>query len=339
MKQEKVLVTGASGYIAIHCISELLNNGYKVKGSLRNLNREDEVRKSIGEKSYNNNLEFCKLNLLNNEGWDDAASDCEYIFHIASPCFIEEPKNEDELITPALEGTLRALKAAHKSKVKKVVLTSSIGAIAYGHQKSFCDTKDWTDTSKDVGAYIKSKTLAEKAAWDFVDYQSRRSFRFTSINPGMVFGPLLGNDIEGTSVKLIIRMITGKYPALPNIYFTVVDVRDIAKLHVQALSNPNCDFKRIIATSHKGIQFLEISEILRKLGFNKSPMSLIPSQVINALAMFNRDMKTTSTMIKRGYYGVDISETISIFDWEPIPLSKTLEDMTNSLTKILNLKI
>ena len=152
VNQGKVLVTGASGYIALHCILELLNTGYKVKGSLRNLNREDEVRKSLGTELKNNSLEFCKLNLLDDEGWEDATSDCDYLLHIASPCLVEEPKNEKELITPALEGTLRALKAAHNSKVKKVVLTSSMGAIAYGHNKSYCDTNDWTDTSKEVGA-------------------------------------------------------------------------------------------------------------------------------------------------------------------------------------------
>ena len=334
--QGKVLVTGASGYIALHCISELLNNGYKVKGSLRNLNREDEVRKSLSTKFNNNNLEFCKLNLLNDEGWEDAASDCDFLFHIASPCFIEEPKDENEIITPALEGTLRALRAAHKSKVKKVVLTSSMGAIAYGHSKSCCDHTDWTDTSANVGAYVKSKTIAEKAAWDFVNNQTEATFVMTTIHPGMVFGPLLSSDTGGISASLISKMMTGVFPALPNIYFTVVDVRDVAYLHVQSLTNKQSDHKRIIATSQKGMPFIEISGILRELGFNKSPKNLVPNQVINSLAMFNRDMKSTASMIKRGCYGADISETISIFDWEPIPLKKTLEDMTNSLKKILN---
>ena len=336
VSQGKVLVTGASGYVALHCILELLNNGFEVRGSLRDLNRVDEVRKSLGPTLNYNNLEFCKLNLLNDEGWDDAASDCDYLFHIASPCFVEEPTNENELIIPAVEGTLRALNAAHKSKVKKVVLTSSMGAIAYGHNKSYCNTNDWTDTSKDVGAYIKSKTIAEKAAWDFVDNQTDESFSMTTIHPGMVFGPLLSNDIEGISASLITKMITGKFPALPDIYFTVVDVRDVAKLHVQSLTNHHSDNKRIIATSQKSISFLEISKILRDIGFDKSPKSLVPTKVINSLAMFNRDMKSTSNMIKRGKYGADISETISIFDWEPTPLKKTLEDMTISLNKILN---
>ena len=327
----KVLVTGASGYIALHCIFELLSNGYQVKGSLRDLNRKDEVRKSLGKNFHNNNLDFCKLNLLNDEGWDDAVSDCDYLFHIASPCFIKEPKNENELIIPALEGTLRALKAAHKSGVKKVVLTSSMGAIAYGHNKRHCTTSDWTNTSKEVGAYIKSKTIAEKAAWDFVCKQTDKSLKMTTIHPGMVFGPLLSVDDEGISASLIKKMITGRYPALPDIYFTVVDVRDVAKLHVQSLNNHLSDNKRIIATSQKGIRFLEISKILRELGFNKSPKVLVPTQLINFLAMFNRDMKSTSSMIKRGRYGADISETSLIFDWKPTPLKKTLEDMTLSL--------
>tara|TARA_B100000700_G_scaffold327956_1_gene444162 strand:- start:804 stop:1820 length:1017 start_codon:yes stop_codon:yes gene_type:complete len=334
--QEKVLVTGASGYISLHCILGLLNKGYKVKGSLRNLNREDEVRKSLGENFKNENLEFCELNLLSDKGWEDAASDCDYLFHIASPCCIEEPKNENEIIKPALEGTLRALTAAHKSKIKKVVLTSSMGAIAYGHDKSYCDHTDWTDTSKNVGAYIKSKTIAEKAAWDFIEKQTEDSFTMTTIHPGMVFGPLLSNDIEGISASLIVKMITGKFPALPDIYFTVVDVRDVANLHIQSLTNKKSDHKRIIATSHEGISFLEISQILRELGFNKSPKTLIPSQVISSLAMFNRDMKNTASMIKRGCYGADLSETISVFGWEPVPFKKTLEDMTNTLKMILN---
>ena len=333
INQEKVLVTGASGYIALHCISELLEKGYKVKGSLRNLNREDEVRKSLGAEVENEKLEFCKLNLLDDEGWDAAASDCDYLLHIASPCFIEEPKDEKQLIQPALEGTLRALKAAQKSKLKKVVLTSSMGAMAYGHKKRTCNHNDWTDISQDVGAYIKSKTIAEKAAWDFINNQSDGSFKMTTIHPGMVFGPLLSKDIDGISASLITKMITGKFPALPDIYFTVVDVRDVAKLHIQSLKNQESDHKRIIATSQEGIPFLEISKILRELGFKKSPKSLIPNQVINSLAIFNKNMKSTASMIKRGCYDADISETILLYDWNPIPFNKTLKDMTNSLKK------
>ena len=329
--QEKVLVTGASGYIALHCISKLLNDGYKVKGSLRDLAREGQVRKSLENKQAEANLEFCNLDLLKDDGWDEAASDCDYLIHIASPFIIQEPKNENTLIEPALKGTLRALNSAKNSKVKKVVLTSSMASIAYGHNKEICTNSDWTDITKYAGAYIKSKTVAEKAAWDFIDNHSDNSFSLTTIHPGMVFGPILNKNFQGASASLINNLITGKFPALPDLYFTVVDVRDVAKLHVQSLKNIRSDNKRIIATSSNSIAFLEISKILREFGFDKAPTNLIPNKVINSLAPFNKEMKSTAVMINRGSYKVDISETELLFNWKPIPLRKTLEDMTNSL--------
>ena len=331
---EKVLVTGASGFIAIHCINELLNAGYAVKGSLRNLRREDEVRKSLEKVPENHELEFCKLDLLDDEGWDNAAFDCDYVLHIASPFTIEEPKNESLLIKPALEGTLRALNAAKtSSKVKKVILTSSMASIAYGHDKQLCTPEDWTDIRKDVGAYVKSKTIAEKAAWDFI-HSDKPSFSMTTIHPGMVFGPLLSEDIDGASAELLSKMINGKFPALPDAYFTVADVRDVANLHVQSLRNNKSDNKRIITTSPQGINIMEISNILRKNGYKKAPQNFIPTKMINSLAPFNKEMKSMAAMVNRGSYGADISETISIFNWEPISLEKTLIDMSNSLQQI-----
>ncbi len=332
---EKVLVTGASGFIASHCINELLNAGYTVKGSLRNMRREDEVRKSLKKDSENHKLEFCKLDLLDDEGWDKAAFDCDYLLHIASPFTIEEPKKESVLIKPALEGTLRALNAAkNSSKVKKVVLTSSMAAIAYGHDKQLCKPEDWTDTTKNVGAYVKSKTIAEKAAWEFIHSDNEPSFSMTTIHPGMVFGPLLSDDIDGASAELLSKMINGKFPALPDAYFTVVDVRDVAKLHVESLRNKKSDNKRIITTSPQGINIMEISNLLRKNGYKKAPQNFIPTKVINSLAPFNKEMKSMAAMVNRGSYGADITETISIFNWEPISLEKTLIDMSNSLKQI-----
>ena len=330
-KQEKVLVTGASGYIALHCISELLSNGYKVKGSLRDLGKESQVKKSLDFNLSESNLEFCYLDLLKDDGWEEATSDCDYLIHIASPFIIQEPKDENTLIEPALKGTLRALNSAKKSNIKKVVLTSSMASIAYGHNKEKCTNSDWTDITEYTGAYIKSKTIAEKAAWEFIENQSDKSLSLTTIHPGMVFGPLLNNDLDGASASLINNLITGKFPALPDLYFTFVDVRDVAKLHVQSLKNTGSNNKRIIATSSNSVAFLEISKILREFGFNKAPLNLIPNKVINSLAPFNKEMKSTALMIKRGSYKVDISETELLFNWNPVPLRKTLEDMTNSL--------
>ena len=331
---EKVLVTGASGFVASHCIKELLKAGYSVKGSLRNLIREEEVRKSIGKDLIDNNLEFCKLDLLEDEGWDNASYSCDYLLHIASPFTINEPKKESLLIEPALKGTLRALRTAKSSKIKKVILTSSMAAIAYGHNKKICNPEDWTNISKQVGSYIKSKTMAEKAAWDFVKNDNENSFTMTTLHPGMVFGPLLSNDVDGASAELILKMIKGKMPAVPDIYFTAVDVRDVARLHVESIKNNKSNNKRIIATSPKGINIMEISKLLRKNGFTKAPQNFIPTKLINSLAPFNKEMKSVAAMISRGSYDVNIDETISIFGWEQISLEKTLLDMSNSLQKI-----
>ena len=332
---EKVLVTGASGFIAMHCINELLNAGYTVKGSLRDMRREDEVRKSLKNDSDNYNLHFCKLDLLKDNGWNEATRDCDYVLHIASPFTIEEPKNESLLIKPALEGTIRALNASkNSSKVKKFILTSSMATIAYGHDKDLCTPEDWTDLTKNVGSYVKSKTIAEKAAWDFIHSDNEHSFSMTTIHPGMVFGPLLSEDISGASAKLISKMIKGKYPALPDAYFTIVDVRDVAKLHVKSLKNNKSDNKRIIATSPQGINIMEVSNILRSNGYKKAPKNYIPTKMINSLAPFNKEMKSMAAMVNRGSYGADIEETLSIFNWEPISLEKTLKDMCNSLQEI-----
>ena len=183
--------------------------------------------------------------------------------------------------------------------------------------------------------YIKSKTLAERAAWNYIDNLKEKSFKMTSIHPGMVFGPLLSNQINSTSASLIIKMIKGQFPALPNIYFSVVDVRDVAKLHVESLTNTKSDFKRIITSSSKAISFLEISKILRKIGHKKTTLKTVPDQIIKLLAIFNKDMRTSKSMIKRGDFSLDLSQTNEIYNWEPTPLYKTMLDMSNSLKAFL----
>ena len=325
-----VLVTGASGYIASHCIKVLLENGFKVKGSVRDL-KKVETTKNFLEDSLNvDNLEFCELNLLNDRGWYSALEDCDYLIHLASPCTIKEPKNESEIINPAVEGTLRALNFANNSKVKKVVLTSSIGAMLYGNEKKYCETSDWTDLSEYVGSYIKSKTMAEKTAWNYFNSLPNPSFSFTTINPGMVFGPVINRNLDGVSQNMILNLIRGQYPFLPDIYFSVVDVRDVAKIHVDVLFKKESDNKRLIVSSEKSISFLDISRNLKKIGFIKCPTKLIPSILIRFLAFFKKDMKITYMMIKKGYFEVDISKTKSIFNWNPITLENSLLDMIES---------
>ena len=206
---EKVLVTGASGFIAEHCIIELLKNGYSVKGSLRTMNREQEVRDAVKTETDDTKLEFCKLDLLEDDGWEDAMWDCDYLMHVASPFVIEDPKDENELIKPAKEGTLRALNAAKKAGIKRVVLTSSVAAVNSHMMSGTSDHTTWTDiNSKYVTPYQKSKTIAEKAAWDFYNNQdSNNKMELAVINPGGVMGPQLGNDLGGASTQIVSQLI------------------------------------------------------------------------------------------------------------------------------------
>ena len=334
---DKVLVTGASGYIALHCISELLKKGYAVKGSLRNLDREEEVRSSIKKEVADDNLEFCKLNLLSDDGWQDAMHGCDYLLHMASPFITYEPKNEDDLIRPAKEGTLRALKFAKDAGVKKVVLTSSVAAIAYGHKKPICGPSDWSDINQNIGAYTKSKTIAERAAWDFINSQEQKNMTMTTIHPGLVLGPLLSNDIDGASADIMNKLITGQFPGNPNLNFTIVDVRDVALLHVKAISSDESNGKRCLTTSKDYLHMSKLSSILREGGYKKAPSKNIPNFIVKFLALFSSEMKGVARNLDRKYE-VDISETISLFNWKPIEIKKTILDMAASVQNILENK-
>ena len=334
---DKVLVTGASGYIALHCISELLKKGYAVKGSLRNLDREEEVRSSIKKEVADDNLEFYKLNLLSDDGWKDAMQGCDYLLHMASPFITYEPKNEDDLIRPAKEGTLRALKFAKYAGVKKVVLTSSVAAIAYGHKKPICGPSDWSDINQNIGAYTKSKTIAERAAWDFINSQEQKNMTMTTIHPGLVLGPLLSNDIDGASADIMNKLITGQFPGNPNLNFTIVDVRDVALLHVKAISSDESNGKRCLTTSKDYLHMSKLSSILREGGYKKAPSKNIPNFIVKFLALFSSEMKGVARNLDRKYE-VDISETISLFNWKPIEIKKTILDMAASVQNILENK-
>jgi dihydroflavonol-4-reductase len=334
---DKVLVTGASGYIALHCISELLKKGYAVKGSLRNLDREEEVRSSIKKEVADDNLEFCKLNLLSDDGWKDAMQGCDYLLHMASPFITYEPKNEDDLIRPAKEGTLRALKFAKDAGVKKVVLTSSVAAIAYGHEKSICGPSDWSDINQNIGAYTKSKTIAERAAWNFINSQEQKNMAMTTVHPGLVLGPLLSDDIDGASADIMNKLITGQFPGNPNLNFTIVDVRDVALLHVKAISSDESNGKRCLTTSKDYLHMSKLSSILREGGYKKAPSKNIPNFIVKFLALFSSEMKGVARNLDRKYE-VDISETISLFNWKPIEIKKTILDMAASVQNILENK-
>jgi len=271
MSNELVLVTGGSGFIGAHCIIQLLNTGYRVRTTVRSLKREPEVRAMLQHGGISNpeslssdRLSFVAADLESDAGWPEAVAGCQFVLHVASPFPPGVPKHEDELIIPAREGTLRVLRASRDAGVKRVVLTSSFAAIGYGQppqQAPFNET-NWTDPdAEDLSAYVKSKTLAERAAWDFIAREGG-SLELSVINPVGVFGPALGSDYS-TSILIVQRMMDGAIPGVPTLSFGVVDVRDVASLHLSAMTNPAAQGERFLAVAGDFVSMLDIAKILK----------------------------------------------------------------------------
>ena len=332
---EKVLVTGASGFIAEHCIIELLKNGYSVKGSLRSMNREQEVRDAVKTETDDAKLEFCKLDLLEDDGWEDAMWDCDYLMHVASPFVIEDPKDENELIKPAKEGTLRALNAAKKAGIKRVVLTSSVAAVNSHMMSGTSDHTTWTDiNSKYVTPYQKSKTIAEKAAWDFYNNQDNSNkMELAVINPGGVMGPQLGNDLGGASTQIVSQLISGKFPMIPALSFPFIDVRDVAILHLKAMTTPDADGKRFIAAHSKPTWMYEVAEVLSAAGYEKIKLKKAPSLMLKLIGLFDNKTKSLVPMLDK-YVPCDNSQTVKVLNWEPMPWEQAFIEHAKSIEAI-----
>ena len=332
---KKVLVTGASGFIAEHCIIELLKNGYSVKGSLRSMNREQEVRDAIKTGASDENLEFCQLDLLEDDGWEDAMWDCDYLMHVASPFVIEDPKDENELIKPAKEGTLRALNAAKKAGIKRVVLTSSVAAVNSHMMSGTSDHTTWTDiNSKYVTPYQKSKTIAEKAAWDFYNSQdSNNRIELAVINPGGVMGPQLGNDLGGASTQIVSQLISGKFPMIPALSFPFIDVRDVAILHLKAMTTPEADGKRFIAAHSEPTWMYQVAEVLSAAGYEKIKLKKAPSFMLKLIGLFDNKTKSLVPMLDK-YVPCDNSQTVKILNWEPMPWEQAFIEHAKSIEAI-----
>jgi nucleoside-diphosphate-sugar epimerase len=297
MPAEKVLVTGASGFIAKHCIAELVRQGYPVRATLRDLAREEEVRRAIGNAgATGGDIEFVEADLLKDEGWDKAVGGCTYVLHVASPFPIKNPRDADIVIKPAREGALRVLRAATKAGVKRVVMTSSIVAVTLpwpeakpGH---VFDEKDWTNPERpDVTPYVKSKTLAELAAWDYVK-STPGAPELTTVNPAFVLGPAADADLS-TSLEVIRVMGLGQYPAAPRIAFPISDVRDVATTHVLAMTNPQAAGQRFLSANG----FLRLVEVSRLIEAalpdlsRKVPKRELPDFVVRLLAMVDVRLK------------------------------------------------
>jgi nucleoside-diphosphate-sugar epimerase len=291
-----VLVTGGSGFLGSHCIIKALSSNYRVRTTVRSLKREKEVREMLTAGGVTNldDVSFVETDLSKDDGWTTAVQGCTYVLHVASPFPPASPKHEDELIVPAREGTLRVLRAARDAGAKRVVITGSLAAISYGHSnwdyanKPFTES-DWTDVDgQGVGAYAKSKTLAERAAWDFMEKEGG-SLELAVINPGLILGPVLGPD-SAVSIELISRLMNGSLPAAPRLTFTVVDVRDAAELHLMAMTDPNAKGQRFISCSPPIMTIQEISLALRdKMGSaaRRAPRRQLPDILLKIGALFD----------------------------------------------------
>jgi len=327
---KKVLLTGISGFIGQHCAQQLLAAGYAVKGSVRNLEKAAAVRTAVGDSEH---LEFCELDLMKDQGWEDAAADCDFLMHVASPFFSKEPKDENKLIRPAVDGTLRALAAADKAGIKRVVLTSSMVAML-GELKGDPNITDqsWTDIkAKSATAYLKSKTLAEMAAWDF----AKDKFELVTVHPGPVFGPPLNNNISGESMTMISNMITGKIPMMFKAAINMSDVRDVAKIHVSALENPEAANRRFVVASETAHPFTEMTSILKSAGYEKVSTKVAPTFMVKFMANFDAEMRGMLPYVGKTYQA-DVRPTMQTFNWQPIAVKKMVLETAAAVKEILD---
>ncbi|GEA51466.1 dihydroflavonol-4-reductase [Vibrio inusitatus NBRC 102082] len=334
MAKQIVLLTGISGFIGLHIAKQLLDKGFHVRGSIRNLKKAEIIKNTLEKASADiSELSFIELDLTSDNGWDSAAEGCDYVMHVASPYAAAEPKHEDEMIIPAVDGSLRALRAAKNAGVKRVVLTSSAMTMMATMKSGTFGPNDWADTNSiDIGTYAKSKTLAEQAAWQFMEKQDS-ALELVTVNPGGVFGPALGDDITGQSMTMIDQMLRGKIPMLANVAMPMIDVRDVANIHVQAMIHPNAAGQRIVASRSEPTHLTEIPKILKEHGYKGPSTRIAPNLLLRFMALFDNEAKG---MV--GLLGVNVradnSKTLELFDWSPRPFSEAVLDAATAVAQI-----
>jgi dihydroflavonol-4-reductase len=328
---DRVLVTGGSGFLGAHCVLALLEAGYDVRTTIRSPQRAADVRSQLaagGLADAGDRLEFAVADLLDDAGWAEAVAGCRYVLHVASPFPMTEPKDPDELVRPAREGALRVLRAAREAGVERVVLTSSFAAIGYGHaptKRPFTED-DWTelDSGRPISAYVRSKTLAEQAAWAFIREEQGAAkeggaLQLATVNPVGILGPVLGPDYS-SSVELVKLVREGRLPRLPDVYFGVVDVRDVAALHLLAMTRPEAAGERFLATAGDALSAPELALLIR--GHLGSPAGdrvrtgLMPTWILKAAAPFSRRVRGSLPDI--GVYRNGSSHKArSVLGWQP----------------------
>lgn len=332
-----VLVTGGSGYVASHLILKLLQDGYTIRTTLRSLSKEQQVRSALQNAGavHMERLSFHAADLTQDKGWAEAIQGCTYVHHVASPFPGHAPKDENELIIPAREGTLRVLKAAREAKVKRLIFTSSFAAIGYGapdRQETYTEN-DWSILDG-LPAYHKSKTLAEKAAWDFIEAEGG-GLELSVINPVGIFGPVLSNDMS-SSIDLIKKLMDGSIAKCPKTYFNIVDVRDLADLHIKAMIDPAAKGERFIASSDgKPLGLIDVARIIsqgRPEKAQKVPTSEVPTWVVRLIAIFSPVARQTVPFLNVIRL-LSNEKAKTVLDWKPRAVQDTILDTVDSLVK------
>ncbi len=336
--EKLVLVTGGSGFVGSHCILQLLNKGYQARTTLRSLSRKDEVIKMLknGGAESVENLSFIEADLSKDANWDEAVKDCEYVLHVASPISLKIPRDENEMIVPAVEGTLRVLRASKNAGVRRIVITSSFGAVGYSHKDTdtLITEEDWTDPNdKTLSAYLKSKTLAEKAAWDFIKKEGG-NLELSVVNPVGIFGPLLGPDLSGGH-EILKQLLDGSMKAIPKINFGIVDVRDVADLHLRAMTNSAAKGQRFLALAGGIVSLRDIALMLKsKMGNEAQNVTtrVLPDWIVRIAALFNPLAKNIVPQLGR-VKNASNEKAKKILGWTPRPNEEAIMASVESMVR------
>lgn len=330
-----VLVTGASGYIALHVIRQLLDAGHRVRGTVRSLAREAELRAALGDPD-GERLSFVTADLTADAGWDEAVAGCSHVVHTASPVPLRNPEHVDALIPEARDGALRVLRAAHEAGVRRVVMTSSVAAVYAGSQQPIEGDRfseaDWSRTDGPISAYAKSKTVAEQAAWDFIaGLPEDRPMELATINPSLVLGPTLAQD-QSASVEVVRRLLARETPGCPRLGWTLVDVRDVAAAHITALTAPEAAGHRYIC-AHEFRWIGDVADLLERHlagSGRRIPTRRLPDWLVRLVGLFDPTIRmvVSDLGVRKDF---DTSAIRRDLAWTPRPLEQTITDCADSL--------
>ena len=331
---QTVLVTGGSGYIAGYVIAALIARGFSVRATVRSLSREAEIRATLKKITDPSGIQFFAADLNGDAGWAEAVAGCTYVQHVASPLPVADPKHDDELVRPARDGALRVMRAARDAGVKRVVMTASVASIAYGHgdQTAPYTEEDWTDETNltATSPYVRSKTIAERAVRDWFKREGG-ALELVTIHPGLVIGPVLGNDFSA-SVEAIKKLMEGSVPGLPKFGWAIVDVRDVADMHIAAMLTPGVAGERFIAAADFWWMKDMAAALRRRLGnrARKVPTMQLPNFAVRLAAMFDPLIKTQVFELGRSRF-VSHEKATRLLAWHPRSAEDSVVQTAESL--------